>query len=119
MLFCLILTKIPIQAILVLELGLQSLPCRLKAEDVPMQIPIVMFLLTHAYFCFYHTISSMVIRRTYNAVKQYPTAVQHALVAVVVFVLAYVTAFMETFTISKVCNILQAWHFAHKRHVQT
>jgi hypothetical protein len=97
-----------------LQLGWQSAPCRPKAEDMPMQIPIVMFLLTHAYFCFYHTVSSMVIRRTYNAAKQYPKVVQHVLVAAMIFFLAYVTAFMETFTISKVRNILQVWDFAHK-----
>jgi hypothetical protein len=66
------------------------------------QIPIVMFLLTQGYFCFYHAAASMVIRRTYNAAKHYTAAIQHALVAVVIFILAYAIAFMETFTISKV-----------------
>ena len=29
----------------------------------PMQIPLVMYLMTHAYFCFYHALSNVLLRR--------------------------------------------------------
>jgi hypothetical protein len=33
----------------------------------PVQIPIVMYLMTHAYFCFYHAVSNMLLRRVRSA----------------------------------------------------
>ena len=69
-----------------------------------LQIPLVMFLLTHAYFCLYHALSNIAIRRTLLATKHWGAAGSKAAAGVVIFVLAYTTAFMETFTISQVCT---------------
>ena len=33
----------------------------------PMQIPLVMYLMTHAYFCFYHALSNVLLRRVRGA----------------------------------------------------
>jgi hypothetical protein len=70
---------------------------------VLLQVPIVMFLLTHAYFCLYHALSNVLIRRTLNATSSWGVVVQRAAACLLIFFLAYVTAFMETFTISQVC----------------
>lgn len=56
--------------------------------------------MTHAYFCFYHALSNVVLRRTAYAVQQSPRICQWLTLATVVFVLAYVTALMETVTIA-------------------
>lgn len=61
-----------------------------------------MFLLTHAYFCMYHALSSMAIRRALHAAQRWGRAAQLTAAGVVVLVLAYATAFMETLTISHV-----------------
>lgn len=65
-----------------------------------MQVPIPLYFMTHAYFCFYHALSNMVLRRTRTATAQYGSRVQLVTTALVVFVLAYVTAYMETLTIA-------------------
>jgi hypothetical protein len=67
-----------------------------------MQIPAVMYLLTHAYFCLYHALSNLVIRRTLHATKLWGLIGSRIAAGAVIFVLAYITAFMETFTISQV-----------------
>lgn len=64
-------------------------------------IPIVMFLLTHAYFCLYHALSNIIIRRTRYATMHLGTRTSWLVVACVIFALAYLTAFMETATISQ------------------
>ena len=66
------------------------------------QIPLVMFLLTHAYFCLYHALSNIVIRRTLHATASWGVPASRVMAGVVIFLLAYVTALMETFTISQV-----------------
>ena len=63
-------------------------------------VPITLYLMTHAYFVFYHAISNMCIRRVRNATKAYGGRAQNAAEAVVVFLLAYATAYGETLTIS-------------------
>ncbi len=65
-----------------------------------LQVPITLYFMTHAYFCFYHALSNVVLRRTLHAVQRYHTIVQWLLLALVVFILAYITALMETVTIA-------------------
>eukprot|EP00892_Ulva_mutabilis_P002606 jgi/Ulvmu1/12346/UM089_0030.1 len=62
-------------------------------------IPLVMFGLTHAYFCLYHALSNIVIRRTLAAAKARGARTPWAYAALAIFILAYVTAMMETVTI--------------------
>lgn len=73
-----------------------SLPDRLLCW----QVPITLYFMTHAYFCFYHALSNVVLRRTLHAVQSYHTIVQWLLLALVIFILAYITALMETVTIA-------------------
>ena len=56
--------------------------------------------MTHAYFCFYHALSNVVLRRTTHAVQSLHPFIQWLVLAFVVFVLAYITALMETVTIA-------------------
>ena len=65
-----------------------------------LQVPITLYFMTHAYFCFYHALSNVVLRRTMYAVQQSPRICQWLSLATVVFVLAYITALMETVTIA-------------------
>ncbi|KAL4432232.1 hypothetical protein ABPG77_005994 [Micractinium sp. CCAP 211/92] len=64
------------------------------------QVPITLYFMTHAYFCLYHTLSNMLIRRVRHAVAAYGSAAQAAAEALLVFALAYATAFGETLTIA-------------------
>lgn len=64
------------------------------------EVPITLYFMTHAYFCFYHALSNVVLRRTLHAVQSYHTIVQWLLLALVIFILAYITALMETVTIA-------------------
>eukprot|EP00884_Botryococcus_braunii_P004627 jgi/Botrbrau1/14165/Bobra.182_3s0104.2 len=63
-------------------------------------VPIALYFMTHAYFCFYHTLSNVLIRRTLRATETYGKHVQGLAAAALVFCLAYATAFMETLTIA-------------------
>jgi hypothetical protein len=65
-----------------------------------LQVPITLYFMTHAYFCFYHALSNVVLRRTLHAVQSYHTILQWLLLALVIFILAYITALMETVTIA-------------------
>eukprot|EP00191_Tetraselmis_sp_GSL018_P004733 CAMPEP_0177601218 /NCGR_PEP_ID=MMETSP0419_2-20121207/14117_1 /TAXON_ID=582737 /ORGANISM="Tetraselmis sp., Strain GSL018" /LENGTH=169 /DNA_ID=CAMNT_0019094419 /DNA_START=478 /DNA_END=988 /DNA_ORIENTATION=+ len=56
--------------------------------------------MTHAYFCFYHSLSNVLLRRVRFAVSDKPAAVRWAASAALVFALAYATAYGETLTIS-------------------
>eukprot|EP01024_Parvocaulis_polyphysoides_P064674 TRINITY_DN7528_c0_g2_i2.p1 TRINITY_DN7528_c0_g2~~TRINITY_DN7528_c0_g2_i2.p1 ORF type:complete len:288 (+),score=29.47 TRINITY_DN7528_c0_g2_i2:207-1070(+) len=64
------------------------------------EVPIVMYCMTHAYFCFYHALSNVLIRRVQTRTQKMGKIVQFFVVSNLIFSLAYVTAFMETFTIS-------------------
>eukprot|EP00898_Chlorokybus_atmophyticus_P003545 jgi/Chlat1/4191/Chrsp27S04286 len=73
------------------------------------KVPIPLYFLTHAYFCFYHSLSNIVLRRVdrwfVSDNKSKPNAAasswQRSVVfALVVFALSYATAFMETLTIA-------------------
>lgn len=80
-------------------------------------MPIGLYLMTHAYFCFYHALSNVCIRCDnlpriakqrhvfWWCIRRVKAAVrsgwqQQLAVAVTVFVLAYTTALMETVTIA-------------------
>lgn len=66
------------------------------------QVPLVMFLMTHAYFLFYHTLSSLVLRRVEAHLSHASLLTRKVARCLVVFLLAYATAFMETLTIAHV-----------------
>ena len=63
-------------------------------------MPIALYFMTHAYFCFYHAVSNVLMRRVGHASQKHGRAAQLAAMAVTVFLLAYATAFMETLTIA-------------------
>jgi cycloeucalenol cycloisomerase len=63
-------------------------------------VPITLYFMTHAYFCFYHSLSNMFIRRIRNATESYGNVVMWMAESVGVFVLAYLTAYGETVTIA-------------------
>ena len=67
-----------------------TLPC---GKWVVNEVPIVMFLMTHPYFCSYHVLAAMIIRRTgvHASCLRYVIAV---------LLMAYVTAFLETWSIA-------------------
>ena len=67
---------------------------------VAVQVPIPLYFMTHAYFCFYHALSNVAIRVTRHATARFGPVVQHLSTAVTVFLLSYATAFMETLTIA-------------------
>uniref|UniRef100_A0A061R6G1 Cycloeucalenol cycloisomerase n=1 Tax=Tetraselmis sp. GSL018 TaxID=582737 RepID=A0A061R6G1_9CHLO len=64
------------------------------------EVPICLYFMTHAYFCFYHSLSNVLLRRVRFAVSDKPAAVRWAASAALVFALAYATAYGETLTIS-------------------
>ncbi|PSC68708.1 Cycloeucalenol cycloisomerase [Micractinium conductrix] len=64
------------------------------------QVPITLYLMTHAYFCLYHALANLVIRRARAAAARHGSAAQAAAEAVVVFALSYATAYGETLTIA-------------------
>lgn len=67
------------------------------------QVPVPMYLMTHAYFLFYHAASNVLLRRLDGALAGRATPAQrHAARAAAVFALAYATAYMETLTIAHV-----------------
>ena len=61
-------------------------------------VPITCYLATHAYFIFYHSLTNLILRRLRRALAALPSAASVAITCLVILVLAYVTAFMETFT---------------------
>ena len=65
-----------------------------------LQVPITLYFMTHAYFCFYHALSNVVLRRVLNAYHGSGAVLKYIMMSSTVFVLAFITAFMETFTIA-------------------
>ena len=63
-------------------------------------VPITLYFMTHAYFCLYHAIANVLIRRVRNAAQPAGPIAQFVAETVLVFVLSYATAFGETLTIS-------------------
>ena len=75
-----------------------------------LQIPITTFLLTHAYFCFYHTLSNITIRRLRFAIRNVNSKAGRIIIqAVWIFLFSYFTAFMETFTIANVTGTFSTY----------
>jgi len=64
------------------------------------QVPITLYFMTHAYFCFYHALSNVCIRRARHATAKHGIWAQRAATVAVVFLLSYATAYGETFTIA-------------------
>ena len=56
--------------------------------------------MTHAYFCFYHCLANVLLRRLSHALKKHGKQATRAGMALLVFGLSYATAFAETFTIA-------------------
>ena len=52
---------------LVMPLAVTSADGLALGPPRPMQIPLVMYLMTHAYFCFYHALSNVLLRRVRGA----------------------------------------------------
>lgn len=78
-----------------------SFPVHIQLNEVPF----FLYLITHAYFMFYFTISNIVIRlvRTGTIYRRIRTNSGRLVFnAVLIFVMAVITAFMETFTIQSV-----------------
>ncbi|KAF6255411.1 cyclopropyl isomerase-like protein [Scenedesmus sp. NREL 46B-D3] len=63
-------------------------------------IPVVMFLMTHAYFLFYHALANLVLRRVEAHLSHAPLGTRKVARALAVFLLSYATALMETLTIA-------------------
>ena len=70
----------------------------LKSKQL--QVPITLYFMTHAYFCFYHSLANVCIRRARHAVSHLDPWVARLTTAVTVFFLAYATAYGETLTIA-------------------
>jgi len=70
------------------------------------QVPFFLYLVTHAYFCFYHTLTNVLLRRVWSS-QLYQHASHNVFLQVsfntcLVFSLGYATALMEAITISSV-----------------
>jgi len=65
-------------------------------------VPFSMYLCTHGYFAFYHVAANLLMRKVQTHLRSRGKSVarQRAAVGAVVFLLAYVLAFLETWTIS-------------------
>jgi hypothetical protein len=75
-------------------------PARPRAGRRGPQVPLPLYLMTHAYFCFYHALANVVLRRARRAAAGRGRTAAACATAAAVFVLAYATAFMETATIA-------------------
>ncbi len=63
-------------------------------------MPLPLYLMTHAYFCFYHALANVVLRRARAAAAGRGRGAAACATAAAVFLLAYATAVMETATIA-------------------
>lgn len=63
-------------------------------------VPITLYFMTHAYFCLYHGISNVLIRRVRHAARPWGPWAQTAAETLTVFLLSYATAYGETLTIA-------------------
>ena len=63
-------------------------------------MPFCLYLMTHAYFCFYHCLANVLLRRLQHALKRHGKLAARAGMALLVFSLSYATAFAETATIA-------------------
>ncbi|GBG89110.1 hypothetical protein CBR_g48821 [Chara braunii] len=64
-------------------------------------VPIPLYFMTHPYFCFYHTISNMLLRRLRHAISTVGSrCTRWVIQALFIIVLSYITAAMEAITIA-------------------
>mmetsp|Transcript_24170 Transcript_24170/g.95173 ORF Transcript_24170/g.95173 Transcript_24170/m.95173 type:complete len:221 (+) Transcript_24170:153-815(+) len=70
-------------------------------------VPIPCYLATHVYFLFYHSVSSITLRKLDEATTKLPTPLRRAIFVCGVLMLAYLTAYMETLTISAFPYVLK------------
>lgn len=63
-------------------------------------VPVALYLMTHAYFCFYHALANVALRRVESALAGRSLLLRKIARAAAVFVLAYATALGETLTIA-------------------
>lgn len=70
------------------------------------RVPFPMYMYTHAYFCFYHTLTNLGLRRYFSSYFYQKSASKplnrFLTTCLVVFVMGYITALMEAVTISSV-----------------
>ena len=66
----------------------------------PPQVPITLYFMTHAYFCLYHSLANVLIRRVRNQFAMHGVLAQGLAEAALVFILSYATAYGETLTIA-------------------
>lgn len=66
-------------------------------------VPYVMFLLTQAYFMFYHTLTNIILRVFYNLWPKRSLA-RFIVLSILITSIAFVTSFLETFTLHNVCT---------------
>eukprot|EP00026_Physarum_polycephalum_P003552 Phypoly_transcript_03565.p1 GENE.Phypoly_transcript_03565~~Phypoly_transcript_03565.p1 ORF type:complete len:322 (+),score=42.13 Phypoly_transcript_03565:311-1276(+) len=64
------------------------------------EVPICLYLVTHAYFISYHSATTPILRRFWTATR--PGLIRTVGSILLVLVLAYITAFMEAWTLEKV-----------------
>lgn len=69
-----------------------------------LQVPIPLYLMTHAYFCFYYAVANLAIRAARSAVQHLHPWMPAVAEGLAVFVLGYLMALGETVTIA---------HFPH------
>eukprot|EP01089_Gocevia_fonbrunei_P019021 TRINITY_DN6588_c0_g1_i2.p1 TRINITY_DN6588_c0_g1~~TRINITY_DN6588_c0_g1_i2.p1 ORF type:complete len:224 (-),score=23.42 TRINITY_DN6588_c0_g1_i2:66-737(-) len=75
-----------------------SFPANIKLNG----IPFFLYLITHAYFISYHTVSTIILRKFWNVCKPKSSIISFITSALFIFILSYITAFMESFTIAEV-----------------
>jgi len=68
------------------------------------RVPLMLYFITHAYFCTYHAITTILLRRFWSShfYKKAFKPLQIFMSVMVVFLMGYSTAFMEAFSISSV-----------------
>lgn len=67
-----------------------------------LQVPFALFLITHSYFHFYHVLSNMVLRLAWRRFNNRVGVVSVLAIVVLIAVMSWIVAFMETFTIQNV-----------------
>jgi len=63
-------------------------------------VPICLYLMTHAYFCFYHALSNVLLRRMRNAFGESHALLRNTMMGLVVVALSVATAYGETLSIA-------------------
>lgn len=63
-------------------------------------VPITLYFMTHAYFCFYHALSNVLLRLVRTSLQNSHAFVRRTAMGMLVFALSYATAYGETLTIA-------------------